>query len=148
MIVHDDGCLHAHRPSDHGLPQLRPRLFMIGFRDPKIDFNPPSKTKLSMTMSDIFRGKVDREIGFTLRVGGRKSGINDRRNWDTYIVDNEIKVLSSKEGKKMQGFPSDFHFPVSETQAMKQLGNSVAVNAIRDYAKQIILSLNYESDLI
>jgi DNA (cytosine-5)-methyltransferase 1 len=30
----------------------------------------------------------------------------------------------------MMGFPSDFKFPVSETQAMKQLGNSVAVPAI------------------
>ncbi len=38
----------------------------------------------------------------------------------------------------MQGFPSDFEFPVSEVQAMKQLGNSVAVPAIEAVAKEIV----------
>jgi DNA (cytosine-5)-methyltransferase 1 len=41
----------------------------------------------------------------------------------------------------MQGFPSGFEFPVSETEAMKQLGNSVAVWAVQDYAAQIIKAL-------
>ena len=62
----------------------------------------------------------------------------DRRNWDTYAVDGEVIRLSSKEGKKMMGLPKDFEFPVSETQAMKQLGNSVAVPAVRATAKKII----------
>ena len=38
----------------------------------------------------------------------------------------------------MQGFPSDFEFPVAKTQAMKQLGNSVAVDAIKACAKSLI----------
>ena len=42
----------------------------------------------------------------------------------------------------MQGFPDTFVFPVSETQAMKQLGNSVAVPAIQAVAKEIIERLN------
>lgn len=41
----------------------------------------------------------------------------------------------------MQGFPDDFIFPVSENQAMKQLGNSVAINAVQDYAQKIIEAL-------
>ena len=134
------------KASDHGLPQLRPRLFMIGFLDKDIDFIEPKTRKLKYTMSDVFEGDVPRDIGFTLRVGGRGSNINDRRNWDSYLVNGEVKRLTSKEGKKMQGFPDTFTFPVSETQAMKQLGNSVAVQAIEDYAEAIIKALKKKYD--
>lgn len=137
------------KASDFGLPQHRPRIFMVGFRKDELDkelpeFSFPYPQKLQMTMSDVWGGVCTRDVGFTLRVGGRASGIHDRRNWDAYSVDGEVRVLSSIEGKKMMGFPSDFVFPVSETQAMKQLGNSVAVNAIEATAKEIIdyLSVN------
>ena len=53
-----------------------------------------------------------------------------------------MKRLTPVEGKKMMGFPDDFEFPVSEVQAMKQLGNSVAVDAIHAVANKIIKSLN------
>ncbi len=106
------------KASDFGLPQHRPRMFMVGFKNKTVDFEFPKPIKLKKTMSDIFEGKVEREIGFTLRVGGRGSGINDRRNWDCYIVDGEEKRLGIKEGKRMQGFPEDFEFPVSNTQAI------------------------------
>jgi DNA (cytosine-5)-methyltransferase 1 len=130
------------KASDHGLPQLRPRLFMIGFRNSILRIEPPPRRELVFTMSDVMRGKVDRDIGFTLRVGGRASGIHDRRNWDGYIVDGEVRRLSPEEGKLMQGFPENFEFPVSNSEAMKQLGNSVAVWAIQDYAKAIMKTLD------
>ena len=126
------------KASDYGVPQHRPRLFMVGFKDKSIDFKFPEPIKLSMTMDDIFDGKVNKTIGYTLRVGGRGSGIGDRRNWDTYLVDGEVRRLSPKEGLRMQGFPDTFEFPVSETQAMKQLGNSVAIPAIQATANEII----------
>ena len=130
--------------SDFGVPQHRPRLFMVGFKNKNIKFNFPEPQELKLTMSDIFGGNVDRKIGFTLRVGGRHSAITDRRNWDTYLVDGKIRRLSPKEGLMMQGFPSDFEFPVSEVQAMKQLGNSVAVPAIEAVAREIIRLLEAE----
>ncbi|HPU94716.1 MAG TPA: DNA cytosine methyltransferase [Candidatus Gracilibacteria bacterium] len=129
------------RASDFGLPQHRPRLFMVGFRDKNINFEFPEPIKLTKTMSDIWKGKCEKRIGYTLRVGGRGSGIHDRRNWDSYMVDGEVKKLSPTEGKRMMGFPEDFIFPVSQVQAMKQLGNSVAVNGIKAVAQQIINSL-------
>jgi DNA (cytosine-5)-methyltransferase 1 len=92
-------------------------------------------------MSHIWGGNCDRKIGFTLRVGGRRSGIDDRRNWDMYRVDGRVVTLRPKQGLKMMGFPSTFRFPVSETDAMKQLGNSVAVNAIEAVARSIITAL-------
>lgn len=92
-------------------------------------------------MSGIFGGKCNKEIGYTLRLGGRGSGLHDRRNWDTYLVNGKAKRLSSVEGKKMMGLPDSFEFPVSEAQAMRQLGNSVAINAVQAVAAEIISSL-------
>jgi DNA (cytosine-5)-methyltransferase 1 len=129
------------KASDHGLPQHRPRLFMVGFKDRDTEFKFPEKRKLKYTMSDVMKGDVEREIGFTLRVGGKRSPIDDRRNWDGYIVDGEVRRLTPSEGKKMQGFPASFKFPVSDSEALKQLGNSVAVTAIQDYASAIVDSL-------
>ena len=130
------------RASDFGLPQHRPRLFMVGFRDKEILFDFPKPTDLDITMSDIFGGKCIKKIGYTLRVGGRGSGINDRRNWDSYLVDGKTKKLGPEEGKKMMGFPNSFEFPVSQSGAMRQLGNSVAINAVQAVAKAMVLSLD------
>lgn len=129
------------KASDYGVPQHRPRLFMVGFKESSIEFNFPEPVSLQLTMSDIFGGTVPRDIGFTLRVGGRGSPITDRRNWDSYLVDGEVKRLGVKEGLQLQGFPKDFTFPVSERQAMKQLGNSVAIPVVQAIAKQVLLSL-------
>ncbi len=130
------------KASDFGLPQHRPRLFMVGFKNPDIAFEFPEPIKLEKTMSDIWGAPCKKEIGYTLRCGGRGSHIDDRRNWDSYRVNGKVKRLTPIEGKKMMGFPDNFEFPVSEVQAMKQLGNAVAVNAIHAVAQQIINSLN------
>lgn len=126
--------------SDYGLPQLRPRAFMVGFRDEDFmkGFTFPPPIPLKFNMSDVWGGKCTRKIGFTIRVGGRGSGITDRRNWDNYSVNGEVKRLSYHEARKMQGFPDDFIFPVSPTQAIKQLGNSVAVDAIEAVGKNML----------
>ena len=93
-------------------------------------------------MSDIWGGKCTRDIGFTIRVGGCGSQIDDRRNWDAYMVDNTIRRLSYVEARKMQGFPDDFYFPVSDTQAIKQLGNSVAVDTVEELGQNLIAYMN------
>ena len=132
------------RATDYGLPQLRPRTFIVGFRDESFfkAFNFPPKLPLRFNMSDVWGGNCSREIGFTLRVGGRGSNIGDRRNWDSYLVDGEVKQLTYREARKMQGFPDTFEFPVSPTQAIKQLGNSVAVDAVRAVGKNVIDYMN------
>jgi DNA (cytosine-5)-methyltransferase 1 len=53
-------------------------------------------------------------------------------------VNGKVRQLKAEEGKMMQGFPTTFEFPVSESSAMKQLGNSVAVAAVEAYAREII----------
>ena len=115
---------------------------MVGFKDKNIKFEFPEPIPLTMSMSDIWGGDCPKKVGYTLRVGGLGSNINDRRNWDSYLVDGEVKKIGVKEGKKMQGLPIDYEFPVSNTQAMKQLGNSVAVPAIQAVAQKIYYYLN------
>jgi len=129
------------RGTDFNIPQHRPRLYMVGFRNKEIKFEFPEPVKLTKTMSDIFGADCPKKIGYTLRVGGRGSGINDRRNWDCYIVNGQAKRLTPVEGRKMMGFPDNYVFPVSDAQAMKQLGNAVVVPAIYAVAKKIIKTL-------
>lgn len=131
------------KASEHGLPQHRARIFLVGFKNDKLkgtdnEFKFPEATILKMTMSDIFEGECPKKIGFTLRVGGRGSGIKDRRNWDSYMVNGKEQKIGSKEAKKMQGISETFKFPVSETQTMKQLGNSVAIPVVEAIAKNVL----------
>jgi DNA (cytosine-5)-methyltransferase 1 len=115
---------------------------MVGFKNKETPFVFPEPVPLTMTLSDIFKGHCTRKIGYTICVGGRGKKPEDKRNWSAYYVDGKILQLTSKEGKQLMGFPDWFEFPVSETQGMKQLGNSVAVNAVEAVAKEIIKALS------
>lgn len=129
------------KASDFNCPQHRPRLYMICFRNDisDKDFKFPTPIPLEKDMSWVFDGAtVNKKIGFTLRVGGKGSPISDRRNWDGYIVNGVERRIGVKEGKRMQGFPDDFVFPVAKGAAMKQLGNSVAIPAIQAVGDEMI----------
>lgn len=52
-----------------------------------------------------------------------------------------IRRMTPLEWSQLQGYPRHFKFPVSDTQAYKQLGNSVAVPLITALANQIMLAL-------
>jgi len=127
---------------EFGLPQLRPRLYMVGFKNPTIRFEFPKPVPLKQSMSDIWGGKCSRDIGYTILASGRGKQPEQQRNWSAYYVNGEVRQLTSKQAKKMMGFPNSFSFPVSETQAMKQLGNSVAVNVVEAIAKNVLSALN------
>lgn len=129
------------KASEYGLPTHRPRIYIVGFRSDvkaKDKFQFPNPVPLMFTMSDVFEGECAKEVGYTVRVGGRGSGINDRRNWDAYLVNGEVRYISPDEVKKMMGFPHDFKFMGSEASALKLLGNSVAINPVKLIAENII----------
>lgn len=128
---------------DFGLPQLRPRLFMVGFRDPETPFVWPEPIPLEMSMDDIFEGNCHRKIGWTVLVGGDGKRPGLKRNWDGYYVDGELQRLTPRHGLRMQGFPRDFQLPKAKTHARRQVGNAVAVPAVAAVARQIAISLNF-----
>ena len=51
--------------------------------------------------------------------------------------ENNPRKLTPRECARLQGFPEDFIIPVSDAQAYKQFGNSVAVPVVRAIARQI-----------
>ena len=53
-----------------------------------------------------------------------------------------IRKMTPREWARLQGFPDDFKIVVSDAQAYKQFGNSVAVPAIQATAEKIIEKLN------
>ena len=55
------------------------------------------------------------------------------------MTENELglRKMTVKEWARLQGFPDTFKFPVSKTQAYRQLGNSVAIPVIIEIAKKI-----------
>ena len=52
-----------------------------------------------------------------------------------------IRKMTPREWARLQGFPDDFKIVVSDAQAYKQFGNSVAVPAIQATAEKIIEKL-------
>jgi DNA (cytosine-5)-methyltransferase 1 len=163
LVNHDDGKTFARilsflkeldydvsykivKASDFNVPQHRARIFIVGFDRTSIDtrtpFIFPHPVPLVKTMSDIFGASCDKKIGFTLRVGGKGSTIDDRRNWEFYRVNGEVKRIGLKEATEMMGLEPAFQFPVSKTQAMKQLGNSVCVPVVSAIAKKVLAYIN------
>jgi DNA (cytosine-5)-methyltransferase 1 len=58
------------------------------------------------------------------------------------------RKLTPREAARLQGFPEDFKIPVSDTQAYRQFGNSVAVPVISAIAKEMVKILNNPSERI
>ena len=52
------------------------------------------------------------------------------------------RKLTPRECARLQGFPDSFIIPVSNSQAYKQFGNSVAVPVIRAVAGRILEEMN------
>jgi DNA (cytosine-5)-methyltransferase 1 len=47
------------------------------------------------------------------------------------------RKITPREAARLQGFPESFKIPVSDTQAYKQFGNSVAINVVAAIAKEM-----------
>ena len=180
LFTTEKDCLGYHRPagtkgyfvvraSDHGVPQHRPRVFIIGFRDEADakNFKQPKHQKLNPKKLGDILGDNDvffdedctkpRQIGFTLRCGGKGSTINDRRNWEHYYVRSrtsprhakaKVVKINEQQGLLLHGFPKKYKFPASgklkvgHAARMKQLGNSVAVTAVQAWAESIFEALD------
>ena len=59
---------------------------------------------------------------------------------------NRPRRLTIEEAMQLQGFdPKTFNFPVSNTQAYRQIGNSIVVPAVYETAKEIVRVLEENS---
>lgn len=61
-VFHDLGYDIHHtviNSKDHGVPQSRPRIFVVGFKDPRPGFKFPDKVPLEFTMQDFLEDYTD-----------------------------------------------------------------------------------------
>jgi len=150
------------------VPQNRERIFMVGFRDPEIGFAFPEIPDLKPRVIEILEENVPEKYTLTdhlweyLRNYAEKHrqkgngfgyGLVDVNNHcrtlsARYFKDgSEILIpqagknprrLTPRECARLQGYPESFIIPVSDTQAYKQFGNSVAVPLVELLAKQVV----------
>ena len=117
--------------SDYGIPQMRKRLFIIGIRNDLelknkikhiLDFKEYEKQVL---LSTYLGKQFEKDIAYTIRCGGKKSPINDKHNWDGYIVDGKEYRLTIADCLKLQGFNNSFKLKGNVREQWKQLGNTI-----------------------
>src|SRR3989338_10685527 len=153
-----------------GVPQNRERIYIIGFLG-KTNFKFPEgnkkvkvgdilerKVDQKYTISDkLWAGHKRRKAehkrkgnGFGYCMVNEKSEYTNTISARYYKDGSEILIeqknknprkLTPREAARLQGFPEDFVIPVSDNQAYKQFGNSVAVPVIKELAKRVIAEM-------
>jgi DNA (cytosine-5)-methyltransferase 1 len=121
--------------SQYGVPQNRKRVYAVGYVKGDADgeaYEFPKPFPLMTSLDKILGGKCEREIGFTVRCGGRNSPIDDRHNWDGYIVDGKEMRIGPKHAAQLQGFPKGFYdgVDIPESEMMKQMGNTMTTTVV------------------
>lgn len=124
---------------DYGLPQIRKRLFIVGIlKKVNYKFVFPKPIPLKYNLEYVLDGKTEREYAFTIRIGGRRSGINNKFNWDCYLVNGKPHYITSEQCLLLQGFPKGFRLSGNESQKLKQVGNSVPVTIVKEIGKKLV----------
>lgn len=138
------------RADEYGTPQIRQRLFMIGVRsDIKTRFSWPSPIPLKKVLADLIEPgepivTIDKKVAYTIRLGGRKSGVNNRHNWDGYLVNGKEYFLSARDCLVLMGFnSSDYDLlkknGISESRICKVAGNSVVVTVLECIFRNLLV---------
>ena len=83
------------------------------------------KYEKNVNLKEYLHLNFKKDIAYTIRCGGRKSPINDRHNWDGYLVDEKEYRLTIKDALRLQGFEETFKLYGSTTDIWKQLGNTI-----------------------
>ncbi|WP_375562773.1 DNA cytosine methyltransferase [Bernardetia sp. OM2101] len=155
-----------------GVPQNRERIYIVGFLedvafDFPLDLNIPVKLGDILdeeideryTISDKLweshqarkKRNLEKGWGFGYSLFTEESEYTSTISARYYKDGSEVLIaqknnnprkLTPREAGRLQGFPESFIIPVSDTQAYKQFGNSVAVPVIRAVAKEMLHSLN------
>ena len=145
---------------NHGVPQNRERVFLIGIRD-DVDnnFQFPKEENLKKVLFDLLQNEVDKKyflsqksINHVIKKEGVYTGINEKiarcittrysaSIAGTFLMYNDKKYrkLTPRECFRLMDFPDTFTWVVSDSQAYKQAGNSIVVNVLYKILKQLPL---------
>ena len=155
-----------------GLPQNRERIYIVAFLEkinftfPKgnnistkvgdiLDEKVPDKYTISNRLWEGHqRRKIEHKIkgnGFGYSLFNKNSPYTSTisaryyKDGSEILIEQDVKnprKLTPKEASRLQGFPEHFIIPVSDNQAYKQFGNSVAVPVIKSIAQEIKIALD------
>jgi DNA (cytosine-5)-methyltransferase 1 len=133
-----------------------------------MEFNFPKPPKTEVKVGDILEKNVDSKYVLSNKLwSGHKRRLREHRERGNgfgyslfdqdsprtstisaryYKDGSEILIatngnprkITPREAARLQGFPETFKIPVSDTQAYKQFGNSVAVKVISAIAREMI----------
>ena len=73
--------------------------------------------------------RIYHECGHVITLSAYGGGVGAKTG--LYIIDDEIRKLAPRECARLMGFPDYFKIHSSDSQAYKQLGNSVVVNVLQ-----------------
>jgi DNA (cytosine-5)-methyltransferase 1 len=82
------------------------------------------------------------DIANTLVLGGMGHEKNLIKDKDTTKNKEGIRKMTVREWARLQGFPDKFYFPVSDTQAYRQIANSVPIPVVEAIARNMKISLD------
>ncbi len=136
--------------SDYGIPQMRKRLFIVGFKNIEVNnleqFFDLQNYKKTITLTEYFEKNFKKDFAYTIRCGGRLSPIDDRHNWDGYWVNDKEYRLTIDDGLKLQGF-QDYNFVGKKNEKWKMLGNTIPTIFTEIIGKQIIKHTSFNSNM-
>jgi len=148
---------------DYGIPQSRPRVYIVGFRDKscadRYIFPPTIPLKLrvkdllepnpdpALIISTAWEKYIPKARDGTIAIDPDIALCQVARqyaNWQGTLVrvGTKLRKLSVRECARLQGFPDTFKFPVSDAQAYKQLGNSMTVPVVGAVLRGVEAVLN------
>lgn len=154
---------------NHGVPQNRERVFLIGIREDKDNiFSFPREEYLQKRLKDVLESDVDEKyflknetikklIAYDQRQKQNGNGFGAKFHQlsgvmsalkvggsgcdDLIRLDNDrIRRLTPRECFRLQDFPESFDFSVvSDSQAYKQAGNSITVRVLEKILLQLAI---------
>lgn len=159
---------NIYNTKDYGIPQNRERLYIIGIKHKKLktrltNFNLPKKKMKSIydfidktdTHKDIMPKLYEKNIKKSNGVFIDMSFINlvssnsytrysptITRNGHMWCIPMHRKA-NVKELLKLQGFPTNFKYSVSDNEIKKQIGNSMSVNVLVEIFKLCFKHINF-----
>ena len=158
---------------DFGLPQKRERVFIVGVKNPKGNFEWPIGNKPMRPLKDILESDVSEKFFASPHIKARRKAQVRKTKlpaepsiWHenkggnvgvhpfscalragasyNYLLVNGERRLTPREMLRLQGFPDDFKIVCNDSQTRKQAGNSLPVPVASRVINSVFRSIAYQ----